>query len=423
MKKFLLQLVFLALLLAVAFLGWRVAEITRENRALRDTVAQLESERRELQQKDAARARALKPEEQADVRRQIEQQTSELRGLSFEQPVTYKMIERNELPRILQQKVREVYSPQELRDYSRALATLGLVPEGTDLQDVIVGLYDEQVAAFYVPEEHTLYTFKDAAFSGNLDRVTLAHELTHVLQDQNFDLTNFPLKVKDNDDLALATSALIEGDATVLMTQYYAQHLDTGNVLGDLLGGVMGQNTAKFQAAPAYLREMMLFPYEQGAEFATAVLLSGGTGALNEAFRHPPTCTKQILHPEEFLHNRREPEAIELEQPDPKDWKLIGNNVLGEFGIRSLLEQYGDAFQAERAAQGWDGDRYHVYERGTNGPTLLLWTTAWDTEQDAKEFETAYNQVVQRRGVSAQVQRDGDRVSIRQSKDPETLRP
>ena len=54
------------------------------------------------------------------------------------------------------------------------LPTLGLVPEGTDLQEVLLGLYDEQVAAFYVPEERALYTFKDTSFSGNLDRVTLA---------------------------------------------------------------------------------------------------------------------------------------------------------------------------------------------------------------------------------------------------------
>src|SRR5437016_5303571 len=211
MKKFLRRLVFLAGLFAIAFLGVRVADLTQKNRALRETVAQLESERRELQQKAAANARAPKPEEQADLRKQIEQQTSQLRGLPFKQPVTYKIIDRGELRRILQQKVREVYSAEELRDYGRTLATVGLVPEGTDLQEVLLGLYDEQVAAFYVPEERALYTFKDTSFSGNLDRVTLSHELTHVLQDQNFDLTKFPLKVKDNDDLALATSALVEG--------------------------------------------------------------------------------------------------------------------------------------------------------------------------------------------------------------------
>ncbi len=56
--------------------------------------------------------------------------------------------------------MKEQYTPQEMRDYSRTLAAVGLVPEGTDLLDVLVSLYNEQVAAFYVPEEHELYTFK-----------------------------------------------------------------------------------------------------------------------------------------------------------------------------------------------------------------------------------------------------------------------
>src|ERR1043166_688007 len=138
MKKFLLRLAFLALLLAIAFLGVRVADLTLKNRALRETVAQLESDRAELQRKVAASARTPKPEEQAELRRQIEQQTSALRGLAFKQPVTYKIIDRSELRQILQQKVREVYSAEELRDYGRTLATSVLVPGGASMPEVTV---------------------------------------------------------------------------------------------------------------------------------------------------------------------------------------------------------------------------------------------------------------------------------------------
>src|SRR5207244_1635245 len=102
------------------------------------------------------------------------------------------------------------------------LAALGLVPEGTDVLGVLISLYDEQVGAFYEPEEKALYTFKDLSWTSGLDKMLLSHELTHALQDQSFDLTKFALKVKDNDDLALATAALIEGDATLEMTLWYA---------------------------------------------------------------------------------------------------------------------------------------------------------------------------------------------------------
>ncbi len=416
MKKFFLKLAFLILLCALGFLGWRNFELSRKLDALRGETAQLEQERRDLEHQLASVQRPAKPEEQAGDRQRIEQQTSELRGLPFKMPVHYKMIERADLRRVLVQKVKEQYTDQELHDYGRTLATLGLVPEGIDLLDIIVSLYGEQVAAFYDPDERALYTFKDLVFSSNIDKMLLSHELTHALQDQNFDLRKLPLKVKDNDDLALATSALIEGDATVLMTRWYVENIDPSRMLGDL-GAIFGQDTAKLREAPAYMREMLLFPYQQGQQFAMTLFAAGGTGALDAAFRSPPTCTKDILHPDKFLRQRTTPERIDLPRLESKDWRLIGNNVLGEFGTRFVLQQGLDAFEATTLAQGWNGDRYNVYERGTNGPTALVWRTAWDDEPHAAEFEDAYKKVAEKRGVTAKSNRTGKGVTIRQSSD------
>ena len=416
MKK-IFRLAFLILLVALGYLAWQNVQLGQQVRLLRGTVAQLEKERRELQQqKVEAKSPAAKPEASAGVRQEIEQRTSELRGLQFKRPVNYKMIDRAELREFLIKKVKEQYTDQEIRDYGRSLATLGLVPEGTDLMGAMISLYDEQVGAFYLPEERSLYTFKDQSWTSGLDKMLLSHELTHALQDQNFDLTRFPLNVKDNDDLALASAALMEGDATVLMTRFYAENADPAHMIGDVTA-LLGQNTAKLQAAPPYLRDMLLFPYVQGQEFAMTLFSAGGTDALNDAFRHPPVSTQQILHPEEFLHDRRNPESLTLPRLDSKDWRLIGNNVLGEFGIRSLLEQSLGLFEALQVAQGWNGDRYNVYERGTNGPTALVWITAWDNEQHAAAFEDAYKGLARKRGVTARSNRDGARVTIRQSGD------
>ncbi len=412
MKKFFTRLAFLALFVALGYLGWRNSELLRQNAVLRDTVRLLEQERRELQAKSAP-----KPTGPAVTRADLERQTAALRGLSFKKPVNYKIIGRDELRKVIESKLAEQYNEQQLRDYGRTLETVGLIPEGTDLREAIVGLYDEQVAAFYVPEERALYTFTDLSLDDNLDRVTLAHELTHALQDQNYDLTKFPLRVTDNDDLALATAALVEGDATLVMAQYYGENLDMRTMLKDVLGLMLGQNTAKFQAAPAYLRDSLLFPYQQGAEFAMAVFANGGTDALNKAFEHPPVCTKQILHPAKFLHDRQDPEKIELPKLEAPGWRLIGSNAVGEFGLRTLLAQPFGVLDAQRLAAGWNGDRYQVYERGADGPTVLLWTIAWETEQAAADFADAWRRVAEKRGVVAQIEQHGARVHIRQAKD------
>src|SRR5664280_1547118 len=97
MKKFFLKLAFLILFVALGFLGWRNFDLHRKLDGLRGEIAQLEQERRALQSQATAAKRPAKPEEQANERQRIEQQTSELRGLSFKSPVNYKMIERSDL--------------------------------------------------------------------------------------------------------------------------------------------------------------------------------------------------------------------------------------------------------------------------------------------------------------------------------------
>jgi hypothetical protein len=424
MKKSLPTLIFLASLVALGLAGWDNFRLRQNVGELRGEIAQLEQQRRALQRQMTSTERAPKPEEKTVDRQQIELQTSELRGLSFKSPVNYKIIERTELRQVLAGKVREQYTEQQLRDYSRSLAAFGLIPEGTDLLKVLVSLYGEQVAAFYVPEERALYTFKDLVFSSNLDKMLLSHELTHALQDQNFDLQKFPLKVKDNDDLALATSALVEGDATVLMTRWYVENIDPSKMLGDL-GTMFGQDTTKLRAAPAYLQELLVFPYQQGQQFAMSLFVSGGTAAIDAAFRNPPTCTKDILHPEVFLKHRGTPEHMEPPALESKDWRLIGSNDLGEFGTGFLLKQGMGAYDAQVLAQGWNGDRYHVYEHGTNGPTALVWATAWEDEQQAGEFADAYKKAQEQRGgafaANLRIHRDGKHVTVVQSSESSFL--
>jgi hypothetical protein len=105
---------------------------------------------------------------------------------------------------------------------------------------------------------------------------------------------------------------------------------------------------------------------------------------------------------------------------DSKDWRLIANNTLGEFGTDFILQEAMGAFDAQTLAQGWNGDRYQVYERGTNGPTAVVWATAWEDDQQAGEFEDAYKKVVEKRGSPAanlHTHRDGKHVTIVQSPD------
>ena len=195
------------------------------------------------------------------------------------------------------------------------MAALGLVPPNFPLKQTYIDLLGEQVAAFYDQHQHRLFMFEDAALSGAQNRIILAHELTHALQDQNFGLLKLPLEAKNNDDRAEAASALIEGDATLVMSQYMAQDL-SWQTLTDTVGTSLTQNMAQLREAPRFLREMLVFPYLKGQQFCAAAFARGGFAALSAVYAHPPSSTAQILHPEKYFAEPRE-EPVPVVFPDP----------------------------------------------------------------------------------------------------------
>jgi hypothetical protein len=52
-------------------------------------------------------------------------------------------------------------------------------------------------------------------------------------------------------------------------------------------------------------------------------------------------------------------------------------------------EHLGDDAAARRAAAGWAGDRYSVYQ-GPKSSALIVQDCLWDTDQDALEWVQAY---------------------------------
>ena len=55
-----------------------------------------------------------------------------------------------------------------------------------------------------------------------------------------------------------------------------------------------------------------------------------------------------------------------------------------------ILDQFlKSSAESHRAAAGWGGDRFEVYE-GPHGEACFISLSAWDTENDAREFFDAY---------------------------------
>lgn len=328
---------------------------------------------------------------------ELEEATSQLRGLEFQRDVDYQVVDRASIREFMNKLMEEELPAEKLENISIAYAKLGLIEEGVSLREAMLALYSEQIAAFYDQKRKKLYSIKGLPFSREFQKVLIVHELTHALQDQNFDLSTLPLELEDNDDRVMAALSLVEGDATLAFTQYATREgsLSLKDILAVATTGQKG-----LTEAPYVLRKNLMFPYMEGVRFVTRLHTEGGWEAVNKAFKDLPQSTEQIMHPEKYLEERDEPVAIVLPEFDSvagKEWDLLEDNVLGELNVKLLFTQFLGSWRAAAPSRGWGGDRFKVYREKGGEETILIWGTAWDTEKDREEFVTRYLQGVRKK--------------------------
>ena len=326
-------------------------------------------------------------------RSQIERDVASIRELPFSSPVEYDVLDRASIRQVVAGKISEQYTDQEIANISTGLSAFGLLPPGFPLKQTYIDLLGEQIGAFYDQHQHKLFMYRDASLENAQNRVILAHELTHALQDQNFGLLKLPLEIKNNDDQAAAASALVEGDATLVMSQYMARDI-SWKTLTDTITYSVTQRMDQIRKAPHYLREMLVFPYIKGQLFCDAIYARGGFQALTDVYKHPPASTAQILHPEKyFAESREDPIPITFPNPVFRGRQPLVNNVLGEMSTRLLFEQDIDPDTAETDAAAWRGDRYIVFDQGKT----LVWKSIWSSPGAAQAAAAALTKMCSRR--------------------------
>lgn len=339
----------------------------------------------------------------AEIRTAVEA----IRGLQPTSDVDPVTIDDTQLRTNFEAEFDTSYPPAQLKDAEDLLITLGLLPAGSSLRAITLDFQAGQVAGYYSPDKDELFVVSRSGGIGPVEEATYAHEFTHQLQDQRFDLGALGLDATEQSDRSLGRLALVEGDATSVQTTWMTENL-TSKELGELLAAAL--DPAAIEAlnnAPPYLRDTATFPYQDGLAFVSRLIATGGYDAVDAAFADPPDSTEQVIHPDKYLV-REKPVKVTL--PDDlaaslgAGWSEAGRDTLGELILRIWLREGGMPFAESRsAAAGWGGDRL-VLLRGPGGELDVGLVTKWDTLVDAGEFAEAAQTAITGLGLTGEVQ-------------------
>jgi hypothetical protein len=302
------------------------------------------------------------------------------RGLPFLRDVTVELADDQEFTDRLLEDFDE--GLEDLEVSGHVLQAIGLIPPDLDVGEAMRSLLSAGVVGFYDTETDELVvrgTDADAYV-----RMVMAHELTHALDDQHFEL--FRPEIDDApDEAAFGFTVLVEGSASAVEQAYRASFTaeEEAEASATELELQLGMDIS---AIPFVLLESLSAPYLLGPTFVDALLDDGGQPTLDAAFETPPRTSESVLQPDVFLDGEG---AVAVPSP-AADGEEIDRHVLGAFGLAQLLGEGSlviSGLEPSEAVDGWGGDQYAAWLEGDRA--CLRANLVGDTRADTDEIASA----------------------------------
>jgi len=329
----------------------------------------------------------------------LQLQVADLRGLAVRGEIQKYVIDRKHVRASLEELYLNYGGSREaVADEARVLSAIGLIKPTFDLFTYTLNGISDGIGGFYTPWTKQLYVIGEE-FTG-VEKWVYSHEYDHALTDAHFaiaDMGVFPICIGD-EQRCDAIRALVEGDATLLMTQWFRQYASPQDYQDILAYDYDPSNrTLPEQFPPPFASRDAAFPYREGLAFVQYLYEKGNWAEVNKAYQRLPQSTEHILHPQKYVDDEA-PLRVDIpsfEGALGAEWRLLRVNSLGEWTTYLMLSYGADlAAQVEpntgaEAAAGWGGDSYQVYYNDATGRTILAAHWTWDTEEDADEFKEA----------------------------------
>jgi hypothetical protein len=337
------------------------------------------TETTEAEDDEATTTTEAAPESLDEAIAEIEAFVAEERGLPFLREVTVTLLDDEAFEDRLFEDFEE--DTDEIVVSGQVLQAVGLVEPGTDMVEAVRSLLGGGVVGTYDPETDELLV-RGAEISPYV-RTVIAHELTHALDDQHFELDR-PALDDAPDESGYGFTALVEGNASRVEAAYRATFTAEEEDEASAEELAIGGDTDLF-ALPLALIESLYAPYLLGPILVDAILADGGQVRLDAAFATPPATSEALLDPATYLEGQ-----TALPVPAPvADGAEIDRNVLGALGLGQVLGETGIVFGggAGDATEGWGGDQYVAWVQGDQ--VCLRANIVGDTPDDTAEIADA----------------------------------
>lgn len=292
----------------------------------------------------------------------IAAKVAKLRGLKFEHPVTVKFLSPKEFEEEVgvDESALTEEDRVEIEHEEAALRASGWIGNETDLLKAVDTARRSSTLALY-----SFQTKQILVRGSKLDaqrRVTLAHELVHVLQDQHFDLAKLQREASraTTGDESVFTG-LVEGDAVRIEEMYLDTLSAKDKAENDRLNAAdRARINRESDDVPEIVQFALGAPYSFGPATATVLAETDGDRAINDALTGPVPTSRMFIQPGDITR------GVAVEEPQiPAGTSPVGDDVAFEaFELYLLLATQIDARKALHAADGIAGGRQTSFQRG-----------------------------------------------------------
>lgn len=345
--------------------------------------------------------------------------------LPVKHPVKKQIVSREQVEKYISDKLQNDVDRIRFERSELVLKKFGLLPRTFDLHNFLIKLLTEQVAGYYDEKTKTMNLLDWVA--PDMQKAVMAHELTHALQDQSYDLEKMSKHDEEiekkgltdlrglikNDEESTCRSAVMEGQGMIVLVDYmlapaHKSVQDSPGFVDFMLSSMeKDKSSPVFDSAPLLLQEELIFPYRHGMKFIRDLLLAGGKpAAYKKVLDQMPETTREVMQPDEYLAGHRVP-TLYLPQLDflKKQYEPFDAGAVGELDVNILLKVYADEEVADKLSKEWRGGVYYAagrkgakpQDKNSTSHVGLYYLSRWSSEDSARYFAQLYSAALRKR--------------------------